>query len=155
LFPFRGGPILPRNCPGRPYIYRAVRWMTPSILTADPSRGESRPLSRNSPPPLRGEGRDPPPVGGGGEFRLSASQRSLPSRVCVPPPVGGGQTREGSARNCPPPRRGEGDNSDASRRLRTPFSRRKLYIIFFEKRGVEDLRVASRTALYIYYIGPS
>ena len=130
MFPFRGGPILPRNCPGRPYIYRAVRWMTPSILTADPSRGESRPLSRNSPPPLRGEGRDPPPVGGGGEFRLSASQRSLPSRVC-PPPYGGGQTREGSARNCPPPRRGEGDNSDASRRLRTPF----------HKRGFEDLRV--------------
>jgi len=67
------------------------------------------------------------------EFRLSASQRSLPSRVC-PPPYGGGQTREGSARNCPPPRRGEGDNSDASRRLRTPFI----------KRGFEDLRVARR-----------
>jgi hypothetical protein len=37
---------------------------------------------------------------------------------------GGGQTRQGSARNCPPPRRGEGDNSDASRRLRTPFSKK-------------------------------
>jgi hypothetical protein len=93
-----------------------------------------------------------------------------------------GPTREGSAKNCPPPpRRGEGDNSDASRRLRTPFlkslifrplrgenirvlskkiiyvrvfrrktrrSRRKskifFDIIFFEKRGFEDLRVARR-----------
>ena len=41
--------------------------------------------------------------------------------ICVPPPYGGGKpVREALGICRPPPRRGEGDNSDASRRLMNP-----------------------------------